>query len=124
MEASLGPGLWAFPAGHIEEGESPVACAQRELREEIGTEFNIELLQETGPLRDIHYGGIYQVYLFHYRWIAGTITLNEEHTDFAWVCKDDYRKYQVMDGTDMDILWLNIWPRGYLDEAKLQPVES
>jgi hypothetical protein len=29
-------GTWAFPAGHIEEGESPVECAARESVEEIG----------------------------------------------------------------------------------------
>lgn len=28
------PGLWVFPGGHADPGESPVACAVRELEEE------------------------------------------------------------------------------------------
>ena len=30
------PGMWCLPGGHLEDGELPVACAVRELREEMG----------------------------------------------------------------------------------------
>ena len=118
-EASLGPGLWGFPAGHIEEGETAEECALRELGEEIGDEFQIETVNRLGPLRDTFYGGVYQVYLFHHHWLNGKVNLNHEHTDYAWVAREDFKNYAVMDGIDEDLLYLNIWPREFLNENKL-----
>ena len=117
--AELGPGLWGFPAGHINKNETPEQCALRELSEEIGTDYDIELLQQLGPVRDTFYGGIYQIHLFHYRWNKGTILLNHEHTEYHWVNAENYRNYNVMDGLDEDILYLDIWPKKYLDINKL-----
>lgn len=34
-----GPGTWSFPGGHLEWGEEPAAAAQRELREECGSDL-------------------------------------------------------------------------------------
>ena len=41
-----GPGLWGFPAGHVEDGESPQECARRELFEEIGTDISVETVKQ------------------------------------------------------------------------------
>ena len=120
-DAQLGPGLWGFPAGHIENGESAEECALRELREEIGKYFTIETVNRLGPLRDPFYGGIYEIHLFHHHWTKGTIRLNHEHTGYAWVCKENFKHYAVMDGIDEDLLYLNIWPREYLNENRLPP---
>lgn len=116
---TLGPGLWGFSAGHIESGESPEECSIRELREEIGHNHDIKLANKIGPIRDTFYGGAYLIYLFHYLWNGGEIQLNHEHTDFAWVSGDNFKNYDVMDGIDEDLLYLNIWPRKYLNESKL-----
>jgi mutator protein MutT len=35
------PGVWEFPGGKCESGETPAACAIREAREEIGVEISI-----------------------------------------------------------------------------------
>ena len=118
-KARLAPGQWGFPAGHREDGETPEQCAARELREEIGADHHVRLKRVLGPIRDTLYGGIYEIHLFHQRWLGGTITLNHEHTDHAWVSKERFRDYDVMNGIDEDILYLGIWPREYLREEKL-----
>ena len=117
--SSLGPGLWGFPAGHIEPNETPADCSIRELLEEIGSNHVVELVKQFGPVSDSFYGGVYRIYLYHYRWLEGEITLNHEHTDFAWVGREQYRHYDVMDGMDEDLRYLNIWPIEYLNEDKL-----
>ncbi|MFT5133490.1 MAG: 8-oxo-dGTP pyrophosphatase MutT (NUDIX family) [Gammaproteobacteria bacterium] len=118
-QAKLGPGLWGFPAGHIEDGEKPEECALRELKEEIGNNFVIDSLAALGPLRDCYYGGIYEIYLYHRRWSGGEINLNHEHTQYAWVGREDYKQYSVMDGIDEDIRYFDIWPSDFLNREKL-----
>jgi 8-oxo-dGTP pyrophosphatase MutT (NUDIX family) len=39
VEASFMPGVWVFPGGAIEEGESAATCAARELQEEAGIDL-------------------------------------------------------------------------------------
>jgi 8-oxo-dGTP pyrophosphatase MutT (NUDIX family) len=119
--AKLGPGLWGFSGGHIEASESPEQCSLREIGEELGSEHRIELLAKLGPVKDSFYGGVMEICLFHYRWHAGHIALNEEHTRYAWISREDYRNYPVMAGIDEDIAYFNIWPRSFLNQDKLPP---
>jgi 8-oxo-dGTP pyrophosphatase MutT (NUDIX family) len=118
-DSRLGPDRWGFPAGHIERGETPCKCMERELREEIGPGHEYELLKTAGPVRDSFYGGNYEIHLFHYAWRRGRIRLNEEHTDFAWVSREDFAGFEVMDGIDEDLYLLDVWPRRFLNAARL-----
>jgi 8-oxo-dGTP pyrophosphatase MutT (NUDIX family) len=117
--AAIGPAQWGLASGHIENGESPEHCSQREIREELGSQFMLEKIRQFGPVRDTLYGGIYEIYLFHYKWQGGEIELNHEHTEYAWVSKETYRNYEVVDGVDEDIYYFGIWPRQYLNQDKL-----
>jgi 8-oxo-dGTP pyrophosphatase MutT (NUDIX family) len=121
-ETDIGPGLWGFSAGHIEPGESPEQCSEREIREELGSNINLELINQFGPVLDRFFGGKYELYLYHYDYTGGSITLNHEHTEFCWVSKEQYRNFDVVDGIDDDIYYLKIWPSKYLNEDKLPPV--
>jgi len=42
------PGVWEFPGGKCEEGETPAICARREVREEIGVE--VKVIDEHPPI--------------------------------------------------------------------------
>ena len=117
--SKFGPGLWGFPAGHIDPGETAEECALRELKEEIGPVFTIEPLASMGPVRDSYYGGVYEIYLYHHRWLDGEIKLNREHSQYAWVGREEYKKYPVMDGIDEDIRYFGIWPLKFLNKEKL-----
>jgi len=119
--ARLGAGLWGFPAGRIEPRETPSQCALRELAEEIGAEHRIASIATLGPIRDTFYGGIFEIYLFHHRWLAGRIVLNHEHTQYAWVGRKMYKCYSVMDGIDEDLAYLDVWPHRFLNQDKLPP---
>jgi 8-oxo-dGTP diphosphatase len=120
-QTRLGAGLWGLPAGKIEPGESAADAAWRELEEEIGPGHTAKLLRYLGPIRDTYYGGIYEIHLFHRRWQAGTVILNHEHTDFAWVSPEQFCNYPVMDGIDEDIALLGLWPQRYLNAARVPP---
>lgn len=111
-DRSLGPDLWGFPAGHIEPGETARECARRELYEEIGSHHDVTEITHVGPVRDQCYGGIYEVDLFHYRWRGGDITLNEEHTDYAWVEPGHCMDYPIMPGIRNNLAGLGLLPGG------------
>jgi 8-oxo-dGTP pyrophosphatase MutT (NUDIX family) len=120
-DRALGPNLWGFPAGHFEPGETPSACAYRELREEIGDAVDVTELRILGPIRDSFYGGVYEIHLFHLRWLGGEVRLNHEHTAYQWAGLKDYTALNLMDGIEEDIALLEIWPRAALNQARLPP---
>lgn len=118
-DARLGPGQWGLPAGRIEAGETPQAAARREMREEIGPGHAVEQTCYLGPIRDTYYGGQFEIHLFQYRWASGTVVLNHEHTEFAWVTKETLRDFDVMAGIEEDIALLRVWPQRYLNPARI-----
>ena len=112
------PSKWGFSGGHIEPGEDPESCSLREMHEEIGTDVQVELLAHLGPVPDA-VSRTLEVYLFHYHWSGGSVNLNDEHTDYAWVQASAYPGYDVMTGIDADLDYFGIWPLKNSEEEKL-----
>lgn len=83
-----GLGLYSFPGGRVEFGESLHEALAREVREETGLAIDIAglagwreaLLPLGGPV-----SAHFVILCFAARWRGGEVLLNEEHDDALWL---------------------------------------
>jgi 8-oxo-dGTP diphosphatase len=92
-------GVYSFPGGRVEFGESLDTALHREVAEETGMTIDIaglagwrEVLPGSGG------GGHYLIMSFVARWIAREPVLNEELDDFKWLAPDAIGDFPVTDG--------------------------
>ncbi len=88
LKEDFSPGLWDLPGGEAKDSESLKEAVKREAEEEGG--FEVE------PEKDYFYVYCYpegkiNIYAFRMKIIGGEIRLNEEHTEFKWVSKKNWK---------------------------------
>ena len=86
---------WEFPGGKVEPDETPEACLQRELREELGIQV------EVGPevyRTDYHYPNGFAVRLLFFR-IRGFVGTPANHAfeQIEWVRIPDLPRYDFLE---------------------------
>lgn len=83
-------GLWEFPGGKIEEGETAEECLKREIKEELNIIVDVNEL----ILSKIHKypRGYFELIAFKVKYISGKIILNE-HDDYKWVTYKQLKMY-------------------------------
>ncbi len=85
-------GLWEFPGGKIEAGESPEQAVVREVREELSLDVRVKgfvgqnHLEFSKKILDLR---LFEVHALHHGWKL------IDHDDSAWVNAENWRAYNV-----------------------------
>lgn len=85
------PGLWEFPGGKIEEGETAEECLAREIVEELDLEVavNDQILvnKHEYPSKTI------RLHFFNCEYVSGKLKLND-HDDAKWINGEEIKEYE------------------------------
>ena len=87
---SLFGGLWEFPGGKIEDGETPEECMARELKEELEIEVEVGTLITSNKHR--YPNGIYELLVYKVEHISGNFVLND-HDEIKWITIAEISKF-------------------------------
>ncbi len=86
---------WEFPGGKVEPNENFHEALSREIQEELNIQINVHEKIAEEKYRDDQIYIILHYYLCSEK--SGTIRLNE-HENITWVEKEDFDKYDFVEG--------------------------
>ena len=86
---------WEFPGGKVEPNENFHEALSREIQEELNIQINVHEKIAEEKYKDDQIDIILHYYLCSEK--SGTIRLNE-HENIAWVEKEDFDKYDFVEG--------------------------
>ena len=85
--------MWELPGGKVEPGESPEACLERELAEELGIETRVGAL--VASHRHAYADRTIELSAYEVELIAGE-PRPREHSELRWVAPDELACYELV----------------------------
>jgi 8-oxo-dGTP diphosphatase len=85
-------GLWEFPGGKVEVGETPKACLRRELQEELAITVEVEEL--FGRSFFNYQAGSIELLAYSVRWVAGELKVLA-HEEVRFVSADELQQLEL-----------------------------
>ena len=95
-------GQWGGVAGYIEENETPIQTALKEISEEVGlAKSDVKLIKELGPVKitDFYKGNRYdwEIFFFVFEMTKkGKIKIDWEHFEYRWIEPFEIEKYDTV----------------------------
>lgn len=85
-------GMWEFPGGKVEIGETPEQCLEREMLEEFGIEVTIGRFFGESVFH--YHNGAIKLLAYVTSWVSGEL-VPTVHADFRWVSVDELKDFEL-----------------------------
>jgi 8-oxo-dGTP diphosphatase len=100
---------WGVPAGKIEQGETPLEAAKRELFEEAG--IQAQHLKSIGCLyiRRPELDFVFHLFFLHLSQFPILNVAQEEHTEACWASLQEARQLPLVSGGEKALEYFYLW---------------
>lgn len=90
------PNLWDLPGGGVREGENLKEAAEREVKEEASLKVKID--DKYFYIFSCKSDPKIEIFAFKGYLVGGEIALSQEHTEFKWISKAEYKNFKCTPG--------------------------